>query len=148
MDGAKKARGGERCGEGVTFNSVRVNPRPARTRRLYLRVGQRTMGFSLSTGRGAIAAAFTRRALRRRDLRPGCGVVSLVCGEGGRGLGLVYLIKMGADTTLPVLAEIWMGSVVCGEAIRVRWAYGCAGFVDCGLAVIVVGLANNLCSSP
>ena len=30
------------------------------------------MGFSLSTGRGATAAAFMRRALRRRDLRPGC----------------------------------------------------------------------------
>lgn len=29
------------------------------------------MGFSLSTGRGATAAALVRRALRRRDLRPG-----------------------------------------------------------------------------
>lgn len=35
-------------------------------------VGQRTMGRSLSTGRGATAAALARRALRRRDLRPGC----------------------------------------------------------------------------
>ena len=36
--------------------------------------GQRTMGLSLSTGRGASAAALVRRALRRRDLRPGCGL--------------------------------------------------------------------------
>ena len=34
--------------------------------------GQRTIGFSLSTGRGGRAASFVRRALRRRDLRPGC----------------------------------------------------------------------------
>lgn len=33
--------------------------------------GQRTMGFSLSTGRGATAAAFVTRAFRRRDFRPG-----------------------------------------------------------------------------
>ena len=36
--------------------------------------GQRTIGFSLSTGRGARATALVRRALRRRDLRPGCGL--------------------------------------------------------------------------
>lgn len=64
------------CGRGEegccrTFSSASEKPRPARTRRLYLRVGQRTMGRSLSTGRGATAAAFWRRALRRRDLRPG-----------------------------------------------------------------------------
>lgn len=41
-----------------TFSSARENPRPARTRRLYLMLGQRTMGFNLSTGRGATAAAF------------------------------------------------------------------------------------------
>ena len=41
-------------------------------------VGQRTMGRSLSTGRGATAAALVRRALRRRNLRPGWrGQVSL-----------------------------------------------------------------------
>ena len=36
-------------------------------------VGHRTIGLSLSTGRGATAAAFVRRAFRRRDLRPGYG---------------------------------------------------------------------------
>ena len=46
-------------------------PRPARTRRLYLRVGQRTIGLSLSTGRGATAAALERRAFLRLSLRPG-----------------------------------------------------------------------------
>jgi hypothetical protein len=55
-----------------TFNSVRVKPRPARTRRLYLMVGHRTMGLNLSIGRGATAADFARRALRRLNLRPGC----------------------------------------------------------------------------
>ena len=54
-----------------TFNSASENPRPALTRRLYLIVGHRTIGLSLSTGRGATAAAFVRRAFRRRDLRPG-----------------------------------------------------------------------------
>jgi hypothetical protein len=34
-------------------------------------VGQRTIGLSLSTGRGATAAALERRALRRLSLRPG-----------------------------------------------------------------------------
>jgi hypothetical protein len=48
-----------------------VKPRPTRTRRLYLTVGQRTTGRSLSTGRGATAAALARRASRRRCLRPG-----------------------------------------------------------------------------
>ena len=56
-----------------TFNSASENPRPALTRRLYLIVGHRTIGLSLSTGRGATAAAFVRRAFRRRDLRPGYG---------------------------------------------------------------------------
>jgi hypothetical protein len=55
----------------LTFNSVKVNPRPARTRRLYLTVGHRTIGLNLSTGRGATAAAFERRALRRLSFRPG-----------------------------------------------------------------------------
>jgi hypothetical protein len=56
---------------GSTFNSAKVKPRPARTRRLYLIVGHRTIGLSLSTGRGATAAAFDRRALRRLSFRPG-----------------------------------------------------------------------------
>ena len=54
-----------------TFSSARVKPRPARTRRLYLTVGQRTTGRNWSTGRGATAAALARRASRRRCLRPG-----------------------------------------------------------------------------
>jgi hypothetical protein len=53
-----------------TFNSAKENPRPARTRRLYLTVGQRTTGLSLSTGRGATRAAFLTRFARRLDLRP------------------------------------------------------------------------------
>ena len=40
-----------------TFSSIRVNPRPARALRLYLIVGHRTTGRSLSVGRGATAAA-------------------------------------------------------------------------------------------
>jgi len=91
--------------------------------------------------------AFARRALRRRDLRPGYGEVSFVCGEGGKGLHLVYLVEVGADTTLPVLAEIWTGSVVRSEGVGGRWTYGCAGSVDCGSAVIVVRLASALRSS-
>lgn len=42
-----------------TFNSENVNPRPARTRRLYLIVGHRTIGLNLSVGRGAACAALT-----------------------------------------------------------------------------------------
>jgi len=56
----------------LTFSSASEKPRPARTRRLYLTVGQRTTGLSLSTGRGASLAAFSTRAERLRDLRPGC----------------------------------------------------------------------------
>lgn len=56
------------------MSSSREKPRPARTRRLYLTVGQRTMGLSLSIGRGARAAALAARASRRRCLRPGCNV--------------------------------------------------------------------------
>lgn len=57
-----------------TFSSARVKPRPARTRRLYLMVGHRTTGRSLSTGRGATAAALAMRASRRRCFRPGCAI--------------------------------------------------------------------------
>lgn len=57
-----------------TFNSAMVKPRPARTRRLYLMVGHRTTGRSLSTGRGATAAALAMRASRRRCFRPGCAI--------------------------------------------------------------------------
>jgi len=58
-------------GRGCTFSSTREKPRPARTRRLYLIPGQRTMGRSLSTGRGATATALAKRAFLRRFLRPG-----------------------------------------------------------------------------
>lgn len=54
-----------------TLSSEKVKPRPARTLRLYLRVGHRTIGRSLSTGRGARAAALTWRAVRREAFLPG-----------------------------------------------------------------------------
>ena len=122
-------------GCGRTLSSASENPRPARTRRLYFMVGQRTMGLSLSTGRGARAAALERRALRRRDLRPGYisfvsisaqHVSRLRASEGmgrqrcrlklgvcGFWWGLSYLVEVCADTTLPILAEICKVSV-CG----------------------------------
>jgi hypothetical protein len=53
-----------------TFNSIKVKPLPALRRRLYLIVGHRTTGRSLSTGRGATAEALERRACLRRCLRP------------------------------------------------------------------------------
>ena len=55
----------------ASFSSAREKPRPARTRRLYLTVGQRTMGRSLSTGLGATRAAFSLRVLRRLAFLPG-----------------------------------------------------------------------------
>ena len=110
-----------------------MNPRPARTRRLYLTVGQRTTGRSLSAGRGATAAAFARRASRLRCLRPGYRN-QLVSTEqdlffpsqnrienqiaftreksrfvhpGGRvEFRLSYLVEVHAHTGLPVLAEV------------------------------------------
>lgn len=84
-------------------------------------VGQRTIGRSLSTGRGATAAALAIRALRRRDLRPGyqsalefsferelCArvleaAVIKMCSLREKE---TYLIKMATDTILPILAEI------------------------------------------
>lgn len=54
-----------------TFSSARVKPRPARTRRLYLMVGHRTTGRSLSMGRGATAAALAWRAFLRETFLPG-----------------------------------------------------------------------------
>ena len=47
-------------------------------------------------------------------------------------VGLSYLVEVGADTTLPILAEICGMSVCflsCWEARG--WAYGCAVSVDC-----------------
>lgn len=69
------------CEDFHTFNSASENPRPTLTRRLYLIVGHRTIGLSLSTGRGATAAAFITRAFRRRDLRPGYGMTLPSCSE-------------------------------------------------------------------
>lgn len=54
-----------------TLSSWREKPRPALTRLLYRRVGHRTTGRSLSTGRGATVAALARRVSRRRCFRPG-----------------------------------------------------------------------------
>lgn len=84
-------------------------------------VGQRTIGRSLSTGRGATAAALAIRALRRRNLRPGyqnalefsferelyaigleAAAVKLCSLRGIE----TYLIEMASDTILPILAEI------------------------------------------
>jgi hypothetical protein len=59
----------------LTFNSARVKPRPALTRLLYLMVGHLTTGLNKSIGRGATAAVFARRALRRLSFRPGCYIV-------------------------------------------------------------------------
>lgn len=56
---------------GYTFNSSKVKPLPARTRRLYLMVGHRTTGLNLSTGRGATAVALLILAFLLRSLRPG-----------------------------------------------------------------------------
>lgn len=53
-----------------TLSSAKLKPRPARTRRLYLMEGQRTTGLSLSTGRGATAAAFAMRASLRDFFLP------------------------------------------------------------------------------
>lgn len=93
------------CCKTRTFNSVRVKPRPARTRRLYLIVGHRTIGLNLSTGRGATAAAFERRALRRLSFRPGCIICQILlfilhssC--------VIYLVEMNSDSSLPILSEI------------------------------------------
>ena len=106
------------CEDIRTFNSANENPRPALTRRLYLIVGQRTTGLSLSTGRGATAAALVRREFRRRNLRPGYETALASCYEPGVGWagirfrgGMAYLVEVGADTTLPILAEIWTPSV-------------------------------------
>ena len=55
----------------IPLSSTREKPRPGRTRRLYLIVGQRTTGLSLSTGLGATFAALATRALRLDFFLPG-----------------------------------------------------------------------------
>ena len=100
-----------------TFSSARENPRPARTRRLYLIVGQRTTGLNLSTGRGATLMAFSLRALRRRCFRPGCVAEQLSAGSlrgalqapllsAGLAREGIYLVEMHSDAPLPILAEM------------------------------------------
>ena len=86
-----------------TFNSATVKPRPARTRRLYLIVGARTIGLSLSTGRGAIFAAFWRRAVRRLSFPPAC---RLLMSNWQSFAAAAYLVEVNSDATLPILAEI------------------------------------------
>jgi hypothetical protein len=56
-----------------------VKPLPALRRRLYLIVGHRTTGRSLSTGRGATAEALARRACLRRCLRPAWRDIRQTC---------------------------------------------------------------------
>jgi hypothetical protein len=87
-----------------TLSSAKVKPRPARTRRLYLIVGHRTIGLSLSTGRGATAAAFERRALRRLSLRPGYCMLKIA--DAASIINTAYLIKVNTDSSLPILSEI------------------------------------------
>lgn len=74
--------------------------------------GQRTIGRSLSTGRGARAAAFARRARRRVTFLPGCfrfphvrkcvPISSACC----RFCGVTDLVEVAPHTPLPVLAEV------------------------------------------
>ena len=115
-------------GRWYTLSSVSENPRPARTRRLYLMVGQRTTGRSLSTGRGATAAALVRRALRRRDLRPGYNVA------------------------VRILAHVLWGVFICCIPDRSGYGHGAASpygnlsFISRGQrAVEVEGLCSRLC---
>lgn len=74
----------------ASFSSAREKPRPARTRRLYLTVGQRTTGRSLSTGLGATRAAFSLRESRREAFLPGCEggcqVNAILCTAGAAAL--------------------------------------------------------------
>lgn len=92
-----------------TFSSSIEKPRPARSFMLYLTVGQRTAGRSLSTGRGASFAALVTRALRRRCFLPGYSTALAISSEtlSSRGIkSLSYLVEMCPDPTLPILAEI------------------------------------------
>lgn len=124
-----------------TFSSARVKPRPARTRRLYLMVGHRTTGRSLSMGRGATAAALAWRAFLRETFLPGCmwftlsdriqmvsqyaRMLKLAVGVSPSrpqlGVGMCswksYLVEVGSDPTLPILAE------VCEKAVSIDNAH-------------------------
>lgn len=108
----------------VTFSSARVNPRPARTRRLYLTVGQCTTGRSLSTGRGATAAALERRASRRRSLRLGYIRKSISQSNQTRSffIDLFFLFLPHCKTYSPVMRSIGdIGSNrTCSKCTRTR----------------------------
>ena len=47
------------------------------------------------------------------------------------GQGAKYLVEVGADTTLPVLAEIYNPSVRSVGSGSCSAAYGCAGSAGC-----------------
>lgn len=66
------------------------------------------MGRSLSTGRGATRAALTWRAVRLDDFFPGYSNSQRHVPRGRLCLVLAcaYLVEVGADPSLPVLAEV------------------------------------------
>lgn len=114
-----------------------MKPRPARTRRLYLMVGHRTTGRSLSMGRGATAAALAWRAFLRETFLPGYiwsnlldsvpvfsqydRVCSPSCPPLGTGIASrkSYLVEVGSDPTLPILAEVWKKVVSIDDVRRI-----------------------------
>ena len=112
----------------LTFSSASEKPRPARTRRLYLTVGQRTTGLSLSTGRGASLTAFSARALRRDFFLPGyCIALSgLMCTTGAAALRVMRGDLPGRSARGHGAASP-CGSLRCesAEIIHLRGVYGC-----------------------
>jgi len=92
-------------------------------------VGHLTIGLSLSTGRGATAAAFERRALRRLSLRPGYTMLVLhpviSCS-----VYAIYLVEVDANSSLPILSEICRQLVQQLHESIENVAYGCGGSVD------------------
>ena len=116
-----------------TFSSIKVNPLPALVRRLYLIVGHRTTGRSLSTGRGATAEALATRACRLRCFRPAWM---------DRVSTSARLMK---QTEYPVLGRnvleldaanlcesLLFGQTLCFNGrLRKGSCYGCSGSADC-----------------
>ena len=91
-------------------------------------VGHRTIGLSLSTGRGATAAAFERRALRRLSLRPGYMLLDLLLNL-SCSVYAIYLVEVNANSSLPILSEICLQlAPQLYESIEDE-AYGCEGSV-------------------
>ena len=134
-----------------TFNSVRVNPRPVRTRALYLMVGHRTIGLSLSTGRGATAAAFARRAMRRDTFLPAyifppiCQKSGISSQESSNGfIKTTHLVEVSPNSALPVLAEVYQCRLVrrCSTS-GMEWRC-CSGL---SVEVVVWGHDLRLCGS-